>query len=201
MFHQGVKLCAGAALLTLAAAASAQDTEPLRILRQVHEFVVQTPQGPFTITRSKTACATDKGYIQPLVPLKGVRPVTEIEVLNALNDPSTMVIDMRDEDDPLDDTIPNSFHIPYNEIEDRLNELGCTRSKGKAARWNCSNAKKVILFCYGPMCLQSPTGIRRMAQMGFPVSKIFYYRGGLMDWEALGLTTVSGNRPTQHLLH
>jgi hypothetical protein len=33
--------------------------------------------------------------------------------------------------------------------------------------------------------------------MGFPVRNIAYYRGGMMDWEALGLTTVTGNRPTK----
>ena len=175
--------------------AFATDTQGLRLLEHERSFIVHTPSGPFTITRSKTACGSDKGYLQPLVPMKGVRPVTEIEVLHALNDPSTMVIDMRDEDAPLDATIPNSYHIAYNEIEDRLDEVGCVKTPGK--RWNCTKASKVIAFCYGPMCLQSPTGIQRMVRMGFPVRNISYYRGGMMDWEALGLTTVTGNRLTQ----
>ena len=34
-----------------------------------------------------------------------------------------------------------------------------------------------------------------MVRAGFPVSKISYYRGGMMDWEALGLSTVKGKRP------
>jgi len=175
--------------------ACATDTQGLRMLGQERAFVVNTPGGPFTITRSKTACGSDKGYLQPLVPLVGVRPVTEIEVLHALNDPSTMVIDMRDEEDPLDATIPHTYHIAYNEIEDRLDELGCVKAAGK--RWNCAKAKKIIAFCYGPMCLQSPAGIRHLVHMGFPVNKIAYYRGGMMDWEALGLSTVSGNRSTK----
>jgi len=183
---------AAALALALPCIANAQE---LRLLEQSHSFIVHTPSGPVTITRSKTACGSDKGYLQPLVPLAGVRPVTEIEVLHALNDPSTMVIDMRDEDAPLDATIPNSYHIAYNEIEDRLDEVGCKRTTGK--RWDCTRASKVIAFCYGPMCLQSPAGIQRMVRMGFPVSNISYYRGGMMDWEALGLTTVTGNRPTK----
>jgi hypothetical protein len=36
-----------------------------------------------------------------------------------------------------------------------------------------------------------------MVRAGFPVAKISYYRGGMMDWEALGLTTVIGNRPSR----
>jgi len=183
---------AAALALALPCIANAQE---LRLLEQSRSFIVHTPSGPVTITRSKTACGSDKGYLQPLVPLAGVRPVTEIEVLRALNDPSTMVIDMRDEDAPLDATIPNSYHIAYNEIEDRLDEVGCKRTTGK--RWDCTRASKVIAFCYGPMCLQSPAGIQRMVRMGFPVRNISYYRGGMMDWEALGLTTVTGNRPTK----
>jgi rhodanese-related sulfurtransferase len=123
-----------------------------------------------------------------------VRPVTEIEVLHALNDPNTMVIDMRDEPEPLEATIPNSYHIPFNELEDRMDEMGCTR-QGKG-QWDCTKARHIVAFCNGPVCPQSSAGIASMVRAGFPVTKISYYRGGMMDWEALGLTTVSGNRPT-----
>ncbi len=178
----------------LATPALADGEQLLRIIGQDRQFVIQTPTGALTITRVKTRCAADKGFLQPLVPQPGVHPVTEIEVLQALNDPTTMVVDMRDEDDPLEATIPNSYHIPYNELEDRLDELRCVRlSKTK---WDCAKAADIIAFCYGPMCLQSPAGIASMVRSGFPVDKISYYRGGMMDWQALGLTTVKGNRPT-----
>ena len=183
------------AMLSLACAlcAQAQDDKPLRITRDSHEFVVQTPQGPLVITRSKTACGAPKGFVQPLVPQPGITAVDEVDVLNALNDLQTMVIDMRDEDEPLDTAIPNSYHIPYNELEDRLDVLGCRRLPSKT--WNCSQAVKIVAFCYGPMCLQSPAGIANIVRLGYPVSKISYYRGGMLDWEGLGLTTVTGNRP------
>jgi len=173
--------------------ALAADDAPLRITRDSHEFVLQTPTGPLVVSRSKTACGAPLGFIQPLVPLPGVTPVDEIDVLNALNDPQTMVIDMRDEDEPLDATLPNSYHLPYNELEDHLGVLGCRRLPSKA--WDCSQAVKIVAFDYGPMCVQGPAGIKSIVHMGYPVSKIFYYRGGLLDWEGLGLTTVSGNRP------
>ncbi|TXT36887.1 MAG: rhodanese domain-containing protein [Comamonadaceae bacterium] len=173
--------------------AQAGDTPPLRITKQSTEFVVQTPSGPLVIRRTKTACGVAKGFIQPLVPQPGVTPVTELEVLHALNDPATMVIDTRDEDAPLESTIPNSYHIPFNELEDRLGDLGCELRSKK--QWDCSAAFKLVVFCYGPMCVQSPAGIASVVRMGFPVDKISYYRGGMTDWEALGLTTVTGNRP------
>jgi rhodanese-related sulfurtransferase len=172
----------------------AQGPERLRIIGSDKQCVVQTPNGPFTITRTLTACAPVKGFLQPLIPVPGVRPVTEIEVLHALNDPDTMVIDMRDEDAPLEATIPNSYHIPFNELEDRMDEMGCTR-QGKG-RWDCVKAPHIVAFCNGPVCPQSPAGIASMVRAGFPVAKISYYRGGMMDWEAVGLTTVRGNRPT-----
>ncbi len=170
----------------------AGEPELLRLIGNDTKFILQTPSSPVTVTRSKTACAYPKGALQPLVPLPGVTPVTEIEVLHALNNPSVMVINMCDEEDPLKATIPNTFHIPYNEIEDRLDKLGCQRRADRS--WDCSGAVSIIAFCYGPMCLQSPAGIKNMVHMGYPVDKIAYYRGGMMDWEALGLTTVKGSR-------
>ncbi len=32
-----------------------------------------------------------------------------------------------------------------------------------------------------------------MIREGFPTDKIYYYRGGMLDWDALGLTTVEGS--------
>lgn len=83
------------------------------------------------IRRAKTACGAPTGFVQPLIPLAGVTPVNKLDVLQALNEPGTMVIDMRDED----------------------------------------------------------------ARLGYPVSKIFYDCGGMLDLESIGLTTVTGNRP------
>ena len=39
----------------------------------------------------------------------------------------------------------------------------------------------------GPVC---PMAIKAMTRDGFPANKIYYYRGGMLDWDALGLTSV-----------
>jgi rhodanese-related sulfurtransferase len=44
------------------------------------------------------------------------------------------------------------------------------------------------LFCNGAWCGQSPASIRALLTMGYPQSKIKYYRGGMNDWKLLGLT-------------
>lgn len=165
----------------------AQDKESLRIIGEEKKFVVQTKSGPFEMTRTMTSCAKNKGWLQPLIPVPGVHPVTELELLPAMNDKDAMIVDMRETEDRVKGTIPNSYHIPYTEVAGRLNELGCTKSAGK---WDCSKAKKVYAFCNGPVCPQSPTAISAMVRDGFPVDKIYYYRGGMLDWDALGFPTV-----------
>lgn len=171
------------AALALSAAASAEP-ELLRIIGEDTTYVVNTPDGPMEITRTMTPCAKNKGWLQPLVPVPGVHPVTEIEVLQALNDKDAMVVDMREPADRVKGTIPNSYHIPYTEVSARLGELGCARA-GKG--WDCAAAKKVYAFCNGPVCPQSPTAIAAMVRDGFPAERIYYYRGGMLDWEVLGL--------------
>ncbi len=161
---------------------------PLKILDgQPEQITIKTAKGPVTITRKMTACGKNGGVMQPLVPVKGVHPVAEIEVIAALGDADAIVLDMRDTNDRVKGTIPGSVGIPYTEVASRMNELGCTKT---GAKWNCAKAKKVYAFCNGPACPQSPMAIRAMTRDGFPADKIYYYRGGMLDWDALGLTSV-----------
>ncbi|MGA1178863.1 MAG: rhodanese-like domain-containing protein, partial [Burkholderiaceae bacterium] len=158
---------------------------PLKILDgQPEQITVKTAKGSVTITRKMTACGKNGGVMQPVVPVKGVHPVAEIEIIAALGDAGSVVVDMRDTNDRVKGTIPGSIGIPYTEVASRLNELGCTKA---GAKWNCAKAKKVYAFCNGPACPQSPMAIRAMTRDGFPADKIYYYRGGMLDWDALGL--------------
>ena len=163
--------------------------ENLRIIDKDTSFEAKTAEGTITITRTMTPCAKNKGWLQPLVPAPGIVPVTEIEVLKAINDPDMILVDMRTLEWYLEATIPGAIHIPYTEIAMRLDELGCEEKDGKM---DCSNAKKVLGFCNGPVCPQSPTAMKAMIREGFPAEKIHYYRGGMLDWDALGFTTVEG---------
>jgi rhodanese-related sulfurtransferase len=183
-------LAAMLALIALALAPAAAVDEKLRIIGEDKAFVVETDDGKVTITRVMTDCALNKGFLQPMVPVEGVTPVGEIEVLNGLNDPDTLVVDMREVEWFAQATIPAAKHIPYTEVAGRLDELGCKKSSGA---WDCANAKKVIAFCNGPVCPQSPQAIKAMHREGFPMSKVMYYRGGMLAWKALGFTTVEGD--------
>ena len=172
-------------------AAMAAEPEYLRIIGTDTQFVVKGVDGKdFVIRRTMTPCAKNKGWLQALVPVPGVHPVGEIEMLNAMNDRDALVVDMREPADRADGTIPGSKHIVYTEVAARMDELGCKKVGGK---WDCAAAKKVFAFCNGPVCPQSPSAIGAMTRDGFPADKIYYYRGGMLDWAALGFPIVKGD--------
>ena len=142
-------LCA-IALILMVQGVSAED---LRIIGEDKSFVTTLPSGEaITITRQMTPCAKNKGWLQPLVPEPGIVPVTEIEVLNAIGDPNTILVDMRTEEWFLDATIPGSVNI-------RTPKSPCEWMNWVAARvtrdGTRSNAANVVGFCNGPVCPQS----------------------------------------------
>ena len=188
MKHIATMIC-GLSLCSLGwgQAASIAVGTPLNIFDNQKSVTVQTVKGPVVITRTMTASAKNGGTLQPLIPVAGVHPVGEIEILDALSDRNALVVDMRDPNDRVKGTIPGSIGIPYTEVASRLNELGC---KKNGSAWNCESAKKIYSFCNGPVCPQSPMAIKAMTRDGFPADKIYYYRGGMLDWDALGLTMV-----------
>ena len=65
-----------------------------------------------------------------------------------------------------------------------LNDV--TLEEGVAA-----GAKTLVMFCNGMWCGQSPANIRTLLRFGYPADKLKWYRGGMQDWEILGLTTVT----------
>lgn len=183
------------ALLCLAVGAQA---EGVNITREMASVVVETPAGAVEIMRVQDQEAVIEGEfarvarpcpnfcIQPMVPAKGVTPVGELEVIAALQDPATIVIDGRVRPEFEAGTIPGAISIPYNEAADRLGELGCEIDFDG---WICEGAlPQVVLFCNGPWCGQSPTAARNMIEAGFPAENISYYRGGMQSWHMLGLT-------------
>ncbi len=114
-------------------------------------------------------------------------------------------------------TIPGSINIPFTvfgldmddpkllEVMDKLgvrrrNQVGgFTRlleksgllgNGDKTDDWDFSHAKTLVLWCNGMWCGQSPRAIRGLLKMGYPASKIRYYRGGMQAWQSLGLTVV-----------
>ena len=173
------------------------EDKPVNISPGVMSVEVQTNAGPVEISRvqdnqnridsdwARTSRPCPNFCVQPMIPAEGVTPIGEQEIIKMLQDPEAVVVDSRVAKWYYNGTIPGAVHIPYNEVVDRLDELGCEIDFDG---WICDNAKPVALFCNGPWCGQSPTAIRAMLSAGFPPEKVFYYRGGMQVWRILGLT-------------
>jgi rhodanese-related sulfurtransferase len=178
------------ALLCVTSSSLASDKEPLRIMSSDSadtSYTVKVNGEDFKITRTMTSCAKNKGWLQPLVPVKSVNPITEIELLKYMGKSNYILVDMRMQDHYVEGAIPGAKNIPYTEVSLRLDELGCEKNGGG---WNCSNAKQVIAYCNGPVCPQTGLAIKASVREGFPAENFHYYRGGMLDWEALGFPIV-----------
>lgn len=148
--------------------------------------------------------------IQPIVAAPGVETYGELEVLDALarigkGDDTVILIDARTRQWPRRGMIPGAVNIPWSELEvDSAQDLfdnvlhprfGVTRN-GEALDF--SDAKTVVLYCNGIWCSQSTNTIEALLDLGYPAGKLKWYRGGMQDWESLGLTTVVSGEQGGH---
>ncbi len=151
----------------------------------------------------KRTFATTVGVIKP-IKLKGIETAAELEVLELIRKAQAqpqkyILIDARTLKWYEQLTIPTAVNIPFNEIaydpefpedfEKLMKALNIRKEKGKL---DFSNAKEAIVFCNGSWCAQSKWAIDALVSLGYPKEKLGWYRGGLQDWLALGLTTVKG---------
>lgn len=176
-------------IFVLSSFLSAEEGELSLMTQDMKSYIVERDGKQVTLTREMTSCGKNRGFLQPLIPAKGVTLVTENDMLLALNNPDVFVVDLRSSHFYFEETIPFAINIPYTDVRFNLDELGC-EEEGRV--WDCTDAVAAYIFCNGPACTQSPIGIREMIELGFPVEKIFYYRGGMLVWSALGLSTVKG---------
>ena len=173
--------------------------EGVRITKEIMSITANTADGKIEVKRNpdgkatinpafaKTSRKCPPFCIQPMEVAPGVKTVGELEVVKYI-DKGGLVIDARTVEWHVRGTIPSAKNIPFTQVADRLNELGCK----KGSKWDCSSAKEVMLFCNGLWCGQSPSAIRAMLREGYPASKILYYRNGMQGWESVGLTVVEG---------
>ncbi|SUZ31470.1 hypothetical protein ROE7235_01216 [Roseibaca ekhonensis] len=177
--------------------------EGVNITPDMASVTVTTPSGPVVITREQDESAVIEGEfariarpcpefcVQPMSPAEGVRTVGELDVLAALQDENTLVVDGRVRPDWQTGTIPGAVNMPYTEMADELHELGC-EPDFEGFICDADVVPDLVMFCNGPWCGQSPAAIRRIIDAGYPVEKIAYYRWGMQGWRMLGLTVAGG---------
>ena len=144
--------------------------------------------------------------IQPSILAPGIETIAENEMLSYLSkmakgDKSILVIDSRTPNWVKKGTIPGSVNLPWTKLnpakgadpisiaEIMEEQFNVTENEGL---FNYSKAKTLVMFCNGMWCGQSPNNIKNLLKFGYPAHKIKWYRGGMQNWETLGLTTVPG---------
>jgi rhodanese-related sulfurtransferase len=205
-------------VLLVSASVSAADKTAVKITPDMASVDVMHNGKKATITRNQDQKNTVKSAfaktsrkcppfcIQPAVLAPGVETIAEVEVLGYLSkmnagDTSILVIDSRTPDWVKKGTIPGAVNIPWTALnpakgadpisigEILVDQFGVKEMEGL---WDYSGAKTLVMFCNGMWCGQSPNNIKNLLKFGYPADKIKWYRGGMQDWEILGLSTVPG---------
>ncbi len=152
---------------------------------------------------AKTSRKCPPFCIQPATLAPGVETIAENEVLHYLKmvnsgDDSVLVVDSRTPDWAAKGTIPGAVNIPWTKLNPAkgadpisIGEImeGSFNAENLEGLWDFSKAKTLVMFCNGMWCGQSPNNIKNLLKFGYPAHKIKWYRGGMQDWEILGLTT------------
>ena len=151
--------------------------------------------GYLTNTYALTSRPSPPFFIQPFEVSKGVETYGELEVLDFIKRRKGIFIDARLKNWYVKSAIPSSVNIPFKiflKSSDKLTRIlkkfgGRKNSNGK---WNFDRATKILFYCNGAWCGQSPTAINALIKLGYPKKKMKYYRGGMQSWQLLGLTTI-----------
>jgi rhodanese-related sulfurtransferase len=161
---------------------------------------VQNPKNKLTNGFAKTSRVCPPFCVQPIEISPDIKTVGEVELLafldNEVKTSKGLLLDARLPDWFEKGTIPGSINIPFSILDGGLENdhalkilklLGATK---KEEKWDFENVQKLMLFCNGLWCAQSPRAIKNLLSMGYPANKLFWYRGGMQSWQLLGLTVV-----------
>ena len=152
---------------------------------------------------AKTSRKCPPFCIQPSSLAPGVETIGELEVLDYLKriaqgDNSILVVDSRTPAWVAKGTIPGAINIPWTSLDPdkgadpiSMGEIleGQFNAKNLEGMWNFRDVKTLVMFCNGMWCGQSPNNINNLLGFGYPAHKIKWYRGGMQNWENLGLST------------
>ncbi|MCH9739293.1 MAG: rhodanese-like domain-containing protein [Epsilonproteobacteria bacterium] len=133
--------------------------------------------------------------LQPIT-IANVKTVGELETLKFIasleNQKDAILVDARTTAWYKESTIPTATNIPYTMLSHKskhrntiLKLLGAKKLQGK---WYFKHVQKLLIFDSGVWDFQANQMITTLIKLGYPQSKILYYRGGLRSWQEAGLT-------------
>ncbi len=170
-------------------------SEPIRIDR------IQDTKHKLKNSYAKTSRPCPPFCVQPFEPIKDIETYGELELLSFLqNEVSNnigVLIDARLPKWYKEGTIPGAINLPFSILNPKTSNeylqkvlpiLGATKKDGK---WDFSNAQKLVVFDNGPWDQQATRAMQHLVDIGYPKSKIKYYRGGMQYWQILGFKVLN----------
>lgn len=153
---------------------------------------------------AKTSRPCPPFCIQPSTLAPGVETIAEREVMDyaarmSAGDGSIVLVDSRTPNWVERGSIASAINVPWTQLNPakgaspiEIAEIlqSVFNVKESEGLFDFSDAKTAVMFCNGMWCGQSPNNIKNLLKVGYPAHKIKWYRGGMQDWEILGLSTV-----------
>lgn len=109
--------------------------------------------------------------------LDDLQPVTVAELSRRLDDPETLVLDVRPPQDYAHGHVPGAISVPADDLAEWLDRL--------------PRDVEIIAYCQGPYCVLSPDAVRTMRGHGLRARPL---NGGLTSWQRAGQHLVTGSR-------
>lgn len=144
---------------------------------------------------------TTRGKIQPMHPFAphAVETIGELAMIDYVKqksdgDENLVIIDTRTKDwVRISGAIPTAVSIPYTRFKNKEKALSIMEDEFGVQvddTFDFTYAKTLVMYCNGIWCGQTPSAVKALLSYGYPAAKIKYFRGGMQNWQALGLTTV-----------
>ena len=164
----------------------------IKVLHEKEEIVIKRE-----VLNTKFSCPPF--CIEPMN-IKGVVTVAELEVLTFINKlkekKARLLIDVRESSFYVDGTIPGAINLPFSMLKDeskyqeKILKLlgGKLKRKSSKVKWSFRNVQCLLIFGNSATSSNASMAIKKLLELGYPSSKLLYYRTGISSWKRLGLT-------------
>lgn len=99
-----------------------------------------------------------------------LEPASSADLMRRLEDPATLVIDVRPAEEYAAGHIPGALSVPLGELKVRIAEL--------------PPAAEIVAYCRGPYCILAPEAIEILHRAGLRARRL---QEGLPEWRLAGL--------------
>ena len=173
-----------------------KEEHTIAITKELMSVKVLHEKKELIIERKNSELTCPPFCIEPMN-IKNVVTVGELEILDfiekAKEKKARLLIDVRENNFYVEGTIPSAINVPFSMLDDgsRYQKEVLKLLAGeviKNDKWSFPNAQTLLLFGESSISSEASRSVKKLLALGYPSSKLLYYRGGISAWRALGLT-------------